>query len=112
MTLGEAIRVAREHGTRKMTRKQLAAVIDVNEKSIQNWEDDFTVPNAKYMARILTALRITFDVLMSIISDDYARQYRAMAADANERLDTEGNREDEMQVWESARSLISQSQRA
>jgi transcriptional regulator with XRE-family HTH domain len=55
-----------------MTIVELAKAVGVSPKSIQNWEDDITSPNAVLLTNVLTALKLPFDMLTSIISDDYA----------------------------------------
>lgn len=102
MTIGSAIRIARKHGTHKMSEMELAEKVGVSFKTVLNWECGNTIPRFDYVVRVLNILHLSFDSLMSLISDDYAQQYRAQFEKPVEV------KED---VWESVASLISQSSR-
>ncbi|GHV26766.1 hypothetical protein FACS18948_3070 [Clostridia bacterium] len=103
MTLGEALQIARTHGNHKMTAAELASASGTTARSINNWEKSISTPDALTLTRILTALRLPFDVLMSVISDDYAAAYRGMTASIADDLSPDMSEE----LWNGIKTLTS-----
>lgn len=58
MTLGERIRKARVR--LKMTQKQLAAIFDISEQAVSNWERGVDIPDWDKMSQLRQALRVNY----------------------------------------------------
>jgi hypothetical protein len=58
---------------------------------------------------MLTSLRLPFEQLMSIMSTDYAAQYRAMVADVETQANTGADEADEVELWMNLQKLIARS---